>query len=618
MKITPITRFLMLFALILGVCYSVGQVAYCPPVAAGPQATVVIDQPDGVNDVLAEGDDFATTVLGDPWDMSEHTDLMAYHDLPNPDFSGGNLRYVMDDSRAVVRLLFPGLNGRVDLGKVGMNYPIDTSRYHWLSFSMYHSGGSGTFRIKWFYDRYAQPNREYVVSKPISAVTGWHTYIVDLDQIEIHETTGGAIDWRGLVRELDIIPIGSAGDEIRFDWMRLTDDNPTSNSLDISWSGLSPVGSDIHFYLDEDTSGCEGPLIHVEEGASASGSFTWQQAVAADGSFSPTNVEPGDYYVCAKVGGESAGHSSGQLTVNQAPVVHLTQPSFTSGDDFATDAGNPWDMEDSADVDHVVDGTASFSGGNLRVNVPSNDPDVQVHMGLPTSAIDSSEYHYLTYRLLFDYDYTLSEAVGQETRVFWGRAPLTEATSGLLYDYPGWRTYSIDLHELPLHSGLTWDEADWSTFRLDPLGNNKTGGTVSFYLDYVLLTGDEQADGSFDVMWELSDPDTSVTTMTLGYDGDQYGFNGSQFATLTLDDGERVAGTAFADPGETPLRATEDLTYTVQLPLVLNNWRMPCSGACYTWYTSEISSGSYYIYACMDDGYNQLCRYSETPVYISH
>jgi hypothetical protein len=224
----------------------------------------------------------------------------------------------------------------------------------------------------------------------------------------------------------------------------------------------------------------------------------------------------------------------------------------------------------------------------------------------------------LTYRLLFDYDYTLRDAVGQETRVFWGRAPLTEATSGLVYDYPGWRTYSIDLRTLPLHSGPTWDTADWSIFRIDPLGNNKTGETVSFYLDYVLLTGDEETDNAFDVKWELSDPDTSVTTMTLYYDGNQSDFDGTQIATLTLNDGEQVGGAAFADQSEPPLRATGELTRTVYLPLVFRDWYAPCAGACYTWYTRQIADGAYYIYACVDDGYNQLCRYSDTPVYISH
>ena len=49
---------------------------------AEPQATITITQPDGVDDVVGNGDDFATTVLGDPWDMSEYTDIPALHGVP--------------------------------------------------------------------------------------------------------------------------------------------------------------------------------------------------------------------------------------------------------------------------------------------------------------------------------------------------------------------------------------------------------------------------------------------------------------------------------------------------------------------------------------------------------
>ena len=610
MRGTRIIRFLALSALTVSVCWAGWRIDRSTLVLAEPQATITITQPDGVDDVVGNGDDFATTVLGDPWDMSEHTDIMALHGLPDSTISGGVLHFTMDSSSENVRLLFPGLEGREDVGKIGMNYPIDASHYHWLAFRMYHPGG--LFRIKWFYDRYAQPDREYVTSSAISVVPGWHTYIIDLDTIGIAITNGGATEWNGLVREFQIIPIASAGTEITIDWVRLTADNPITNSLDISWTGLSSPGSDVEFYLDSDDSGCDGALIHTESGASESGSFTWQQA--GYGIASPANVAPGNYYVCAKVGGTEAGYSSGQLTVDHAPIIHFTQPSFTSGDDYATDAGNPWDMSDTGDVDHVVDGSYAVNSGILGVTVPASKVGVQVHLNLPTS-IDSDSYHYLTYRLWFDYDYGFSD-VGQQTRVFWGRAPDTETTSGLIYVYPGWQTYSVDLRSLSLHSGPTWTTADWTIFRIDPIANH-TGETVTFYIDDVKLTGDEEADAVTDIEWELTDPDTSVTTMTLYYDGDQSGLNGTHIATLTLTDGERTGLAMFAS-GSTALGATSALTETVYLPLVARNYVVPCEGACYTWYTGDVPAGAYYLYACMDDGRNELCRYSETPIHISH
>jgi hypothetical protein len=64
-----------------------------------------------------------------------------------------------------------------------------------------------------------------------------------------------------------------------------------------------------------------------------------------------------------------------------------------------------------------------------------------------------------------------------------------------------------------------------------------------------------------------------------------------------------------------PLAATDSLTYTVFLPTVLANY---CQGSCYAWDTRAIPAGTYYVYACVNDGYNQPCRYSETPLIISH
>jgi len=621
MKATSAIRILLLLALLLGAGYAGWQLLPSGVALADAQASITISQPDGVDDVLAEGDDFATTVLGDPWDMNEHTDVMAYHGLDNPSFSGGQLTFTLRDRVTLLRILFPGLKNRVDVGKIGMNYPIDTSRYRWLSFRMYQSQG-GTSRIKWFYDRYAQPDREYVRTDVFTTEGGWHTYIIDLKNVGIDQWNGSRSDWSGWVRELDIQFSPSDGTQVTVDWVRLTDDNPAGNSLNIAWSNFSSPGESVSFYLDTNTSGCDGPLIHVEENASSSGSFVWQQAVwqmgsPQDSSFSPANVAPGSYYVCARDSTGIIGWSPGQLTVNQAPVVHLTQPGFASGPDYASDGGNAWDMSDAADVDHVVGGSASFSGGNLRVRVPAGESDMQVHLALPGGAIDSSRYHYLTYRLLFDCNYTLSDPSGQETRVFWGRAPNTEATSDLIYDYPGWHTYSVDLRSLPLDSGPTWLTDDWSIFRIDPIGINGCGNT-NVYIDDVKLAGDEEADHALDVRWELSDPDTTATTMTLYYDSDQSGYDGTPIATLTLDNGEQIGGTALADRSEPALRATDGLTHTVFLPHVTRAWSAPCSGACYTWYTSETTEGVYYIYACVDDGYNEQCRYSETPVYIQH
>jgi len=39
---------------------------------------------------------------------------------------------------------------------------------------------------------------------------------------------------------------------------------------------------------------------------------------------------------------------------------------------------------------------------------------------------------------------------------------------------------------------------------------------------------------------------------------------------------------------------------------------------CLTWNTSGVPEGEYYIYGCLADGVNQVCRYSDVPVLVSH
>jgi hypothetical protein len=79
--------------------------------------------------VAGEGDDFATTVLGDPWDMSEPSDVLLWNDFPNAGINNGVFSYNLPSTFwAGVPLLLPS-GSQIDVGKIGALYPIDTSRY---------------------------------------------------------------------------------------------------------------------------------------------------------------------------------------------------------------------------------------------------------------------------------------------------------------------------------------------------------------------------------------------------------------------------------------------------------------------------------------------------------
>jgi hypothetical protein len=107
--------------------------------------------------------------------------------------------------------------------------------------------------------------------------------------------------------------------------------------------------------------------------------------------------------------------------------------------------------------------------------------------------------------------------------------------------------------------------------------------------------------------------------MDVYYDEDKSGLDGTLIASLMLTGGQRfaitMASTVAVDPS---LGVTDALTPRAFLPVVVHNWHPACTGACYTWDTSAVAPGVYYFYACLNDGYNEFCRYSERPLHISH
>jgi hypothetical protein len=230
--------------------------------------------------------------------------------------------------------------------------------------------------------------------------------------------------------------------------------------------------------------------------------------------------------------------------------------------------------------------------------------------------IDPSRYYYLTYKVLYDYPIIFYTDAGQFSRIYWGGGAGTQE-SKLSYLFPGWQTQSFDLRSLPKNWGPSWPNSNWSWFRLDPIANK--GHSVTLYIDDVKLTGDTQADKYSDLTWQMTDPDTSVTTATLYYDNDRSGWNGTSFATLVLTNGQRMSTASSLElQPDVSLHATNDLTPTAFLPIVANNYRPPCTGACYSWNTMAMPEGRYYLYACVNDGHNRICRYSETPLVIDH
>jgi hypothetical protein len=118
---------------------------YSGEAAGATSLTVINPGPAGV--ILPEIAEFATAVMGDPWDMNEATDLAYYRGsgIANSVFSNGiySGQMTLGGGAERITLLTAGAPNHTTMrvGKIGYNYSIDAGSYRYLTFRMYSSNG---------------------------------------------------------------------------------------------------------------------------------------------------------------------------------------------------------------------------------------------------------------------------------------------------------------------------------------------------------------------------------------------------------------------------------------------------------------------------------------------
>jgi hypothetical protein len=570
---------------------SEGKAALASEVQSNGTITVISP---AVTDAIGEGEDFFTLHLGDPREMDDRFDLRWQEGISNISVSNGFWSGTAE-AEATVWAHYPGFCSAANIGPIGAQYPIDASRYTLLSFRMYSSTDS-SFYI------FAAPEACITPANPVTSGTvyrGWHTYAIDLSA-DPH--------WSGTIRGLLLQPT-RAGGEIIFDWLRLTDPT-TSPAYVIRWIATGSTGT-VDLYADDDTDFNNGYIFQIASGLdAASGEYTWH----------PSLLPPGSYYVYAALSDGGGDYSDGPLTIVPAPILRFSAPSMTSGDDYATvELGDPWDMSNEGDIigldwtrHHIAAPCPCFATGELYGTTSGNDPFFYLNVD-PNRPIDTSKYKYLTYRWYVEGEWShsterLEDANGWVTRFVYfpnWLPSLSEAnTLNDIIIWEGWNTYTLDLSKGYLDDEDPGPGPGWTDTKaalrfdlMEPWTNSFT-----FHIDYVLLTADDQVDESFTIEWRLIA--SRPVTITLYWDTDQDRSAGlEQIAQIVPDQ---------------PLVPSGD--YLIYLPLIMQNWSQEVKGIAgsYTWDTSLVLDGSYYIHAKVEDGYNTTWWYSETPVVITH
>ncbi|MFV2044725.1 MAG: hypothetical protein ACC700_16000 [Anaerolineales bacterium] len=554
--------------------------------------------------------------------MSEFTDVSQYLNrsgqaslLQNIQVQSGIFSATSTgDKDAQFFPLFPGYETAMLIGKVGELFPIDRSVYRCVYIAMRvesgpaDGGGPDQFQVFWFADELLVVNAWGFTSGlqlyP-EAGGGQPTHSWRLYQADLVANHGGGSTWnsQSAWRGLRIDPTLQSGVDFEVDWVRLT--GCSANNETITWSGGSQ-----HVWLESEEGGHQ---IRITDSAISSGQSIDTQGIA-----------PGTYTV--RLGGQTAccgGPTPSPLTllVNQTPIANFVRPSPSSGEDYATLAGNSWNFTDGSDVTSFVNVSAGFSNGliNLQTNsAPLPDgADPQIHLNSPQQIAAASAYRYLNFRL---------STTGSIQNVPWGmiaRWIWTIPGSGggechlVSQDMPfdvNWQTYWIDLSDIfngsveQNNGNCAGAPNSWSAtnsilrLRFDP-NENALGTVLSQQLDWIKLSKVDRVSSGVPYMFQilLNKPPEDIQSF-------------SYFYTL---DPQSDPGTWTAAPEYTPSPPpTPTGANIVFLPVILRGFQGLGEGVTFQWDTTSVSPGEYYICVTLDDGLNQASFCSDAPVKV--
>ncbi len=555
---------------------------------------------------VRESNDFATRVLRDPWDMSEFADISAAlnnsaqnnylqnYQVQNGIFSAQTI------SDGQFYLLFPGYRinpstSAVNVGKYGANYPI-AANYSCLYIAMQvNSSSPGASQVFWFADTHLNDGTSpWGFSKGFAnSASIWKLYSINLAD---SSNAGGGSSWTSNAtwRGLRFDPTTTANAAFAIDWARLTDCSAVNTT--ISWTA-----SATSLWL---TSASTGNSILVKTGLSGTSTSLDTQGLAA-----------GTYQVCLSTSLNSCNTSGtptpGSLTIEPAPIVTFDRPSPTSGSDYATQAGNPWDFSDAADVAQTMGIiNPSVSGGVLNMWTASGDPnwgaDPIIFLNAPQLIANGSQYRYLSYRLYTQWPLQ-NAPKGMIVRWSWKTSGCEVITHDIPFDV-GWQTYSVDLSD-PFNGsvepsgcapGITWGtSANITRLRFDP-NENILGQTLFQQLDWIRLTEvDKVTHGTpFPIQISLNKPPQGIT-FTYYYTTDR------QQPTQHV----AVQYTASAPPPAG--------SHRLYLPLTMNSASLVAGGLTFLWNTTSVVPGTYYVCVSANDTLNQAIYCSDAPVQVN-
>lgn len=577
--------------------------------------------------------EFATTVVGNSWDMNELRDIAFDVHFSQPSVSSGIWTGTALESSFYFLPLFGGYSttsyetypSYYDNGTpYGPLNPVDASKYDRISirYSLAKSSRS-VIGIYWSEDHQVSPlsvdtsnggyivfrDSEYGVTSEVFYESGYRILDIDLTSNTLSsELDAGMFDplsgnysgsWNNYIYSLLVMPSRDkgAGTAVSVDWIRLYDSS-SSPTLNVTWTTSGTTAYDhVRVFVDSNNSGFDGDMIAT--GLTNDGSYTLR----------PGALPPGEYYIYLElvrrnntsIDYQARSAYSGKITIKAAPSLVFTAPSYTSGVDYAeTVLGNAWNMDSSDELRASYDlASASYSSGQLVATTSSGESDSQLWMNTRSKGrvlpIVADDFRYATFRMKVETTgYTnIYDRIerGWVTRLIWCGTDSLDKYGSYSKDIPlleDWHTYSVDLWDSSLlesnnlittSAQLGWLNTDTiSLFRLDPL---EVPQSTQFTLDYIKVNAmNKTENNSYTIRWTSADTDSSSATITLEYGTvDSYGNFSKSGDIATLSSQSFGSGST-------------------------------------TWDASGVTAGDYYIRAKVNDGTHTLERVSKVPVRV--
>jgi hypothetical protein len=557
------------------ICTAFGFCLLAPAMQA---CALAVTQPT-VSTIVAAGDDYATQVLGQAWDMSDPVDIDTQEScgVNSQAFGSGLFSGITSAADANIYPLFEGYLSSINLSR-GANFPIDTSHYRYLTMKIKATQPAGSMefsRIVFF-----QVNGTYGLgvyhTLPNNA---WFTFTNDmLTQIDgtsphqwtdFPQVTGIRID----PATPSPVPSPFVGSQFSLDWVRLTAPATVAQTTAVQWTDSGYSGTYLIAAIDAGGTGTSYTLA-----ASVSGT-----SYQADTSF----LAPGQYQirVTRTIGGTAA--NSATFLINSPPQITISAPSVRGDQtrDFATIvAGNAWGPISAIDFSNIINFSSIVynNPANSFYGRPTNN-DPQWLLNLHGQPIDTSIYRSLCLKQeVFGQRSVLN---GSVARLFWGNSTGALTTSqdivldDNLNDTVVGEYCVADLAAAPLEgnpNGGAWSGTK-SVLRLDPHEFTPPGGCNTadtchdVRLDSVILSPFAQANPGYTFTWTFTDTDNAGDTVDV-----------------------------YLDPETTPGNGNEKLIGSA----------VPASGGQYVWPGSNsVNYGTYHALVVATDGKNIVDQY---------